>query len=292
MKNPVWFKDVSHLIKWQIPALTDAQFEKFAHLIYEMCGIRLSVAKKTMLTSRLVRRLRALSMSCFDEYYHHVTGRDGDVEVAFMIDAVSTNKTDFFREKSHFSFLTDTVVPKLLETQVISNHCLHIWSAGCASGEEPYTMGMVLSEYAREHSFFDFKIVGSDISTRVLDMARSGIYKDFKVAQIPTKLVHRYLLRGEGKNKGNHRVVPELRQKITFKRVNFIDQTFSFKIMFDIIFCRNVIIYFDRKTQQDLFRKFYDNLKPGGFFFMGHSEIMSDMDGMFEKIEPTVYCKI
>jgi chemotaxis protein methyltransferase CheR len=283
---------MSSFMKWQVPVLTDAQFEQFALFIYETCGIRLSVAKKTMLTSRLIRRLRVLSMHSFDEYYRYVTGQAGGDELLLMIDAVSTNKTDFFREDSHFSCLTDIVVPTLLKTKVIINNCLHIWSAGCSSGEEPYTMGMVLSEFAREHSSFDFKITGSDISTRVLDMARTGIYKDSRVAQIPVNLVHRYLLRGEGKNKGYHRVVPELQRKVRFKRLNFIDETFSLKTLFDVVFCRNVMIYFDRKTQQSLFKKFYDHLKPGGFFFLGHSEVMSGMEEMFEKIEPTIYRRI
>lgn len=276
---------------WQIPTLTKGQFEKFAILIYNVCGIRLSGAKKTMLTSRLVSRLRALGMVDFNEYYAHVTGVGGEAEVICMIDAVSTNKTDFFREDSHFSFLIDYIVPLFLKNPKGQSAPFRIWSAGCSSGEEPYTMAMVLAEYVKSHPRFDFSILGSDISTRILEAARAGIYKDTKVAHIPKELLHRYLLRGRGKNKGQHRLVPELQQKVVFQRINFTDAAFPLDSLFDVIFCRNVIIYFDRKTQRQLFRKLYAQLKTGGHIFLGHSEVMPEMDVGFEKVNPTVYLK-
>ena len=289
-----WLKSCvrSKTMAWQIPILSDRLFEKFAVFIYGLCGIQLSISKKTMLTSRLVSRLRALSMDSFDDYYEYVTSAAGRVEQVDMIDAVSTNKTDFFREDDHFSFLTDFILSLRAKDKAGDGNPFHIWSAGCSSGEEPYTMGMVLSEYARVHPRFDFKIVATDISTRILDRARAGIYKDSKVAAIPKNLVRRYLLKGGGSNTGQHRIVPELQDKIDFKRVNFIDERFSLTTSFDVIFCRNVIIYFDRKTQNDLFKKFYHHLKSGGYFFLGHSEMMSEMVPGFEKIEPTVYRKL
>ncbi len=277
---------------WQIPILSDRLFEKFAVYIYGLCGIQLSISKKTMLTSRLVSRLRALSMDSFDDYYKYVRSVAGRVEQVHMIDAVSTNKTDFFREDDHFSFLTDCILPMLVKDKVSDGNQFHIWSAGCSSGEEPYTMGMVLSEYARAQPLFDFKIFASDISTRILEQARAGIYRDSKVATIPMNLVRRYLLKGGGSNAGQHRIVPELQDKIDFKRVNFTDERFSLNTSFDVIFCRNVIIYFDRKTQNDLFKKFHHHLKSGGYFFLGHSEMMSDMVSGFEKVEPTIYRKV
>lgn len=282
---------MSEYRRWRIPALTDRLFSQFSSLIYDLCGIHLSLTKKTMLTSRLVSRLRALSINRFEAYYDYVTSESGHHEMVSMIDAVSTNKTDFFREDSHFSLLTGTIIPMLEQGRIAAANNLHIWSAGCSSGEEPYTMGMVLSEYRRTKQKFDFKIFATDISTRTLGAARTGIYKDDKVAHIPADLIRRYLMRGRGENKGCHRVVPELRRKISFKRVNFTDAVFPFSTRFDVIFCRNVIIYFDRKTQQELFAKFYTHLKPGGYFFLGHSEVMAELSEGFEKVESTVYRK-
>ncbi len=277
---------------WDIPVLSDAQFKKMAAFIYDACGIHLSIVKKTMLTSRLIGRLRALSMDSFEDYYDHVTDDRGRGEVTHLIDAVATNKTDFFREESHFSFLVSTLLPRLKSERVITQNCLQIWSAGCASGEEPYTMAMVLAEYAKKCPGFDFKIFGSDISTRILKQANAGIYQDRKITQIPQDMVQRYMLKGRGENQGRHRIVPELQGKVTFKQVNFTDRVFPFKTLFDVIFCRNVIIYFDKKTQIHLFKKFYEHLKPGGFFLIGHSEMMPAVGAQFEKVEPTVYRKI
>lgn len=277
------------LVRWHIPNLSDRLFEEFAAVIYEVSGIRLLKTKKTMLISRLVGRLRALSLDSFETYYTRVTSDQG--ELVHMIDAVSTNKTEFFREDSHFSFLTGYIVPMLHREKITTDNKLHIWSAGCSSGEEPYTMGMVLAEYTREHRWFDFEIFATDISTKILAMAKEGIYKDEKIAHIPKNLVERYLLRGRGEQQGQHRVVPELQEKITFAQLNFTLARFPFDTLFDVIFCRNVMIYFDRKTQGELFAKFHDHLKPGGYFFLGHSEMMANVNHGFEKIEPTVYRK-
>lgn len=275
--------------RWYIPNLSDRLFEGFAAVIYKASGIRLLKTKKTMLISRLVGRLRALSLDSFEAYYIRVTS--DRAEMVHMIDAVSTNKTEFFREDSHFSFLTGYIVPMLHREKITTDNKLHIWSAGCSSGEEAYTMGMVLSEYTREHHWFDFEIFATDISTKILATAREGTYKNEKMAHIPKNLVERYLLRGRGGKRGQHRVVPELQQKITFAHLNFTVAKFPFDTLFDVIFCRNVMIYFDRKTQGELFAKFHAHLKTGGYFFLGHSEMMAKVNPGFEKIEPTVYRK-
>jgi len=274
-----------------LPALSDNEFRKISEYIYDLCGIKLPAIKKTMLSARLHKRLRHLNFNSFSEYFKYVLSREGqEEELVHMIDVVSTNKTEFFREAKHFDVLTSLVLPEHLKgMRLQNNRKLKVWSAGCSSGEEPYTLAMVLEDFFGKYPGLDYEILATDISTRVLSIAKDGIYQDETVAPVPTLLRHKYLMRGKGRQAGFHRVVPELRAKVKFQRLNFMDKQFDIKGPHDIIFCRNVIIYFDRKTQQELFGKFYRHLAPSGYLFTGHSESLEGIIDRMERVASAVY---
>jgi chemotaxis protein methyltransferase CheR len=245
-----------------------------------------------MLEARLQKRLRVLSIGSFTQYCDYLFSQDGQQnELIHMIDVVTTNKTDFFREPEHYSYLVTKVLPEWCTLKGLS-HPLSIWSAGCSTGEEPYTLSMVLNEYAEEHPRFNFKILASDISTRVLEKAGKAIYDMDRIGPISDQMKRKYLLRSKDRNSELVRIVPKLREKIRFQRINFMDSDFGLREPFDIIFCRNVIIYFDRPTQERLLNKFYQKLKPGGWVFMGHSETLSGLDVPLTMVHPTVYKKM
>jgi chemotaxis protein methyltransferase CheR len=268
-------------------------YEKFSQFIYAECGIKLPPVKRIMLQSRLMKRLRALRISSFDEYYDYLTSFQGQKEeLSHALDVVSTNKTGFFREPSHFDYLQTAVLPWLIhELEGKSRRRICIWSAGCSSGEEPYTLGMVLSDFLEKFPEFDFSILGTDISRRMLYHAQKAIYKDQDIYPIAHRLRAAYLLKGKGPQKGNWRITSELRNKVQFKRLNLVDEHFDLPNLMDIIFCRNVIIYFDRPTQSRLFEKFHMWLVPGGFLFIGHSETLYGINNQFEYLQATIYRK-
>lgn len=205
-----------------------------------------------------------------------------------MIDLVTTNKTDFFREPEHYTYLAGQVLPAWFE-QNGSRRPFAIWSAGCSTGEEPYTMAMVLSEQASVHPGFDYSILATDISTRVLAKAHRAIYDNDRIGPIPAAFKRKYLLRSKDRTQGLVRIVPELRERIRFKRLNFMDEDFGMRGDLDVIFCRNVVIYFDRQTQEKLVNKFCRQLRRGGYLFMGHSETLNGLDVPLVQVCPTVY---
>jgi chemotaxis protein methyltransferase CheR len=271
-------------------AMTEKDFRLFSKLIEGVCGIRMPDVKKHMLESRLRKRLRALDMHSFRDYYDFLTSPEGRrVEMVPMIDAVTTNKTDFFREPAHFNYLTEKVLPDLLGTSEVNR--VRIWSAGCSSGEEPYTLAMVLSEYARARERFSFSILATDICTSVLETAHQGIYEEEKIAPVPHDLRKRYLLRSKDRSRGIVRMAPEMRSLITFRRLNFLDDAYSIQERMQIIFCRNVLIYFDRPTQEKVINNFCSHLQPGGHLFLGHSETINGLDVPLVQVNSTVYRK-
>jgi len=266
------------------------EFSLFSQFIEKTCGIRMPDAKKFMLESRLQKRLRLHDLTSFREYYDYlISPRGMREELIDMIDVVTTNKTDFFREASHFSYLTDSVLPQIPQDELLNG--IAIWSAGCSSGEEPYTLAMVLSEYARRCQEFRFSILATDICTTVLEAARLGIYEEEKVAPIPYEMKKRYLLRSKDKTRSVVRICPELRAHLTFQRLNFMDETFNIGRPLRIIFCRNVIIYFDRQTQEKLLNKFCRHLLPGGYLFLGHSETLNGLNVPLVQVNSTIYQK-
>ncbi len=280
------------------PAMSDREFKRFSEFIYALCGIKLPPAKKTMLTARLLKRLRDLGLTSYKEYYEYINSPEGrSKELARMIDVVTTNKTEFFREAEHFDFLAKSALPALAGSrQTRIRRKLNIWSAGCSSGEESYTLAMVLTEFFSRmqnaiRPFDKFSILATDISTQILAKAKKAIYRKEIVEPVPSMWQQKYLMRGKNSQKELCRVVPELRHCVTFRHLNFMDKDFGIKVQMDIIFCRNVVIYFDRQTQIKLFEKFYDQLIQGGYLFIGHSESLHGINERFMNVATTVYRK-
>jgi chemotaxis protein methyltransferase CheR len=275
--------------------MTQAEFSRFSEFIIGQCGIKMPPSKKIMLEARLQKRLRALNIPTFKEYFAFIHGEDGRGELVHMLDAVTTNKTDFFREPVHFQYLAKTILPEVLSEQEGSKRRerpLFLWSAGCSTGEEPYTLAMVLSEFAHQHPALRFSIIATDISTKVLDCARAGIYDEDRIAAVPGALKQRYVLRSKDRERNLVRITPELRAAVQFKRLNLMEESFSFSEPLDVIFCRNVIIYFDRSTQERLISRFCRVLRPDGYLFLGHSESVHGFDLPLRRITSTVYRKI
>ena len=272
-------------------SLSMRDFGRLSRFIYDTCGIKMPEVKATMLEARLQKRLRALNMNSFTQYCDFLFAPEGlEQELVHMLDVVTTNKTDFFREPDHFDYLVQKVLPEWLKK--CDNPRLSIWSAGCSTGEEPYTLAMVLTEFGLRNPGFDFQILATDISTRVLEKAKTAIYAESQVEPIPLELKKKYLLRSKDRSSGMVRIVPELREKVHFRRLNFMDEDFGMRDHLDIIFCRNVIIYFDRPTQEKLLQRFHRQMKPGAFIFMGHSETLSGLNVPLVSVYPTVYRRV
>jgi len=269
------------------PGLTDEEFKSFKDLIYNKCGICLHEGKKELVRARLNKRLRQTGIKSFSEYYRYLTHEDNGNELVVMLDAISTNKTSFFREIKHFDFLKEKVFPRYASGEY--GRRLRFWSAACSSGEEPYTLAISLLEHFGS-SNFDIKILATDISTKVLGEAQRGVYTSDKIEDIPNPLIRTYFQQGRGRQQGFYRVKPNLRDLISFKRFNLMDK-FPFNTVFQFIFCRNVMIYFDKKTQERLVNKFHQCIIPGGYLMIGHSESLTGVNHPFKYIQPSVYQK-
>jgi chemotaxis protein methyltransferase CheR len=267
-------------------AINADEFERFRSLIYAESGISLSDQKKSLLASRLSKRLRDLGLGTFTDYYDHVMADGTREEFTRMLDLISTNKTDFFREPKHFDFLRERILPELDDVKKI-----RVWSSACSTGEEPYTIAITLIESVQYPAQWDFKILASDLSTRVLAKAAAGTYDDERLRDMPPAVVQRHFLRGRGDSAGMVKVKPHLAEMIKFRRLNLMDDQFPIKSPLDLIFCRNVMIYFDRPTQEKLVNKFHRYLKPGGYLFIGHSESLQWVEHPFKSIAPTIYRK-
>ena len=242
-----------------------------------------------MLELRIKRRLRSLSMNTFGQYCEYLFARHNHrEEIVHLLDVVTTNKTDFFREPDHFEYLVQKAVPDLVAREQIDKGLL-VWSAGCSTGEEPYTLAMVLSEYAQMHPGFRFRVLATDLSTTVLAKAELGVFGNEVVQRIPLELRRKYFMRSRDPEDNTVRVVPELRHLVDFRRVNFMDSDFGLTDKVHIIFCRNVIIYFDRRTQENILQKLTNHLMPGGYAFLGHSETLHGMNLPLVPIAPALY---
>lgn len=274
--------------------LSAGEFSRLSEFIYGRCGIKLPPAKKVMLEGRLRRRLRALGMDNFADYCDYLFSPRGlDEECVHMVDTVTTNKTDFFREPQHFHFLTQEVLPELIQEHGWGSRekPLRVWSAACSTGEEPYTLAMFLSEFGSVHPGFGFSILGTDISTKVLDKARLAIYDHDAVEPVPLAWRKKYLLRSKNHDRVMVRMAPELRKLVHFRHLNFMDEDYGIKEPQAVIFCRNVLIYFERATQLTVLRRLSRHLLPGGYLFIGHSETMQGLDLPLMQRAPTVYRK-
>jgi len=266
--------------------LSDAEFEKLSNFIYKGYGIKMPPVKKIMLQSRLQKRLKALKIYSFKDYVNYVFSKEGEEEIIHMMDVVSTNKTDFFREPAHFDFLKQTVLPGCIQNNIRN---LKVWSAGCSSGQEVYTLAIVISEFLEKNPSFDFHILGTDISTQVLKKAYNAVYPEQDVAMIPLETKRKYMLKSKDPKKKLIRIIPALRRKTSYKRLNFMDENYPINEKYDIIFCRNVLIYFDRDTQEKVINRLCRHLKPNGYFFLGHSESITNIEVPLQQVKPTIF---
>ncbi len=269
--------------------LGDKDFAELAKFIYHNFGIKMPEVKKVMLQGRLYKRLKALNFKSYSQYKEYLFSKEGQHnEIYNFLNVVTTNKTDFFREAQHFNFLDEQVLPYFVKNNVVQP--IKIWSAGCSSGEELYTLAIVLKEHIRLKNNLNYKILGTDISEKVLDIASKGVYAMDKVKFIPLDIKKRYFLKS--KDNTNVRVNPILQNNINVKYLNLIDNNYNVNEKFDVIFCRNVMIYFDRKTQEQVVTKLLDQLNVGGYLFIGHSESLMGLNLPVEHVKPTIFRKI
>jgi chemotaxis protein methyltransferase CheR len=267
--------------------LKDSEARELITLIYEYSGIVLTLDKKTLISSRLSKRLRRLELRSFRQYLDYLRHSHGSAdEFIAMIDEITTNKTEFFREHQHFDYLVSNILPALAASDW---SIVNFWCAGCSTGEEPYSLAMVLAEYFGTTR--NFTIFASDLSTQVLRTAHRAVYPKALGASIPVALRQKYTLTGHGSQTGRFRIVPELRSRVTFGQVNLIAPDWQVPTAMNVVFCRNTMIYFDQKTRIELVAKFRRHLKVGGYFFVGHSETLGGIDrGLgFVQVKPTIY---
>lgn len=262
-----------------MPVVTPSlsEFQKFQSLIEEKAGIHLSPHKIHLLNGRLSKRLRQLNCRSYRQYFEMITANTGKYELQMAIDLITTNETYFFRELKHFDFLRDRVIPTC-------NEPLRIWSAACSTGEEPYSIAMQLSSHCRK----SWEIFASDISTEALKKAKRAIYSDHRTDGIPNNYRKRYCLKGIDEYDGHIRIEPKLRAKVNFLNVNLMEALPEIGV-FDVIFLRNVMIYFERDTQSRLIEKLTRFIKPGGYLFVGHSESLQGISANFRSIQPAIY---
>ncbi len=265
--------------------LNHRQFDAISQLIYTKCGISLKKGKEALVRARLMKRLRALKLKTIDEYMVLLDSDQGDREIGTLIDVMTTNKTSFFREAAHFDFLADTVVPNMRSRK------MRLWSAACSSGEEPYTLAMVLRESIPQIDRADVLILATDISNEMLAIARQGAYSQERTADIPRALRQRYFQHSRRSGENRFQVSNDLKKLVRFGALNLM-HTWPMKGPFNAIFCRNVMIYFDRPTQQALINRFWGLLEPGGYLFVGHSEGLSGVKHRFQYTKPAVYKKM
>lgn len=272
-------------------SLSSRDLNRLCTLVYDQAGIKLGPEKQVMLEGRLRRRMNKLNLHSYRDYCEYLfDGRGIEVsELPHLIDAVTTNKTEFFRERVHFDLLTKEVIPEIC-ARAGNNREVTIWSAGCSTGEEPYTLAMVLSEYARQNNGLRFRILATDISTVVLERAMRGVYSAEAARDVAPELLRRYFMRSRDRESRLVRVIPEIRKAVEFRRLNLMED-FAIPEPMDAIFCRNVVIYFDQPTQEQLFLRFSRQLVDGGYIFLGHSESLHCMNLPFEPVAPALYRK-
>lgn len=268
--------------------ITDAEFERVIALVYDRFGIRLSDQKRSLVVGRLQKLVKNRGYSSFSEYMDYVVADTSTNATADLINRISTNHTYFFREKEHFDYFTAVALPEVIKRLRSQNkRNLRIWCAGCSSGEEAYTLMMLIMEYlGSEYPLWNAGLLATDISEQVLTTARAGMYCTDRMAQVPGALKLRYFTKT---GQGSWTLSERVKKEITFRRFNLINERFPFKAPFQIIFCRNVMIYFDTQTRDTLANKFYGCTEPGGYLFIGHSESLGRDRAPYDYVKPAVY---
>ena len=270
--------------------LSDKAFNFICKYVYDIAGIVLNDNKREMVYRRLSRIVRERKLSSFEEYYQ-VLKANPEEEQSYFINAITTNLTSFFREKHHFDYMLSDELPRLIREKQASSKRLRIWSSASSTGEEPYSIAITLAQALGEKvATWDAKILATDIDSDVLAKGKQGVYHQNRVQDLPDNIVRDFFHRGTGKNSDMVRVAEKVRRLITFKQLNLLHE-WPMKGPFDIIFCRNVIIYFDKETQLDLFARYYELLAPGGLLILGHSENLGYYQQYFENVGRTIFRK-
>jgi chemotaxis protein methyltransferase CheR len=269
--------------------LTDRDFAYFRDLVGQHAGITLGEHKRQLVYGRLARRLRQLHLGSFAEYCDYVDAHV-DSELTEVINAITTNLTSFFRENHHFEHLAQQALPEILERNATSRR-IRLWSAGCSTGEEPYSIAITVAETLAERSGWDLKLLATDIDSQVLARAESGVYPEERVKDVGAQRLRRWFQRGSGAHAGKVRIAPRAQALIRFRQLNLM-APWPMKGPFDVIFCRNVVIYFDKPTQRQLFDRYADFLAPRGFLYVGHSESLHGVSERFKLIGRTIYRRV
>ena len=270
--------------------LSNRNFDALARYIYDYSGIKMPVTKITMLEGRLRRRLRATGIASFNDYCDYLFKHDGiEAESIYLIDAVTTNKTDFFREPKHFEYMEQVALPELAAA---GHKRIRLWSSACSTGAEPYTMAMVMQEFADSNPGVDYRILATDLSTEVLQAARRGIYPRDMVIPVSSDMRRKYVMTPREATRSDVRVHPKLRSAIGFARLNLMDSAYKVGDPMHMIFCRNVLIYFDKPTQAKVLSRLCDCLLPGGYLYVGHSETVTGISLPVRQVANTVFKKI
>ncbi len=286
LTHPFSMTQESHAA-YPMPQLSERDFNSLAHFVTERLGIRMPRVKLLMVQSRLLRRLHELGLDTFSDYQDLLlNSQSAEQEQRHFFDLITTHKTDFYREPAHFDFLAQRILEKLPKGH------LRLWSAGCSSGEEAYTLGMILADHSVCHPGFSYEILGTDVSQRILNAARDAIYPEEHVAPVPLAQRKRYLLRGKDSQAGMVRIAPELRQRVEFMRLNLMDPRFPLSAEMNVIFFRNVMIYFDRPTQARVLSGICRHLCPGGHLFISHTESILSSDLPLVQVAPSVFRKL
>ncbi len=263
--------------------LEKSQFEQISQLVYQSVGINLHAGKQELVKARLAKRLRALGLKSLDAYMEYLNYDNPHEELSALVDVMTTNKTQFFREPQHFDYLCREIVPRL------KSHNLRLWSAGCSSGEEPYSIAILLHEQIPDLALWDLRILATDLSNRMLERAQKGIYEK-SCQDVPPLLISKYFKCIEAYPTRSYQVIDRVRRQVHFARLNLIGE-WPMKGPFEVIFCRNVMIYFDKPTQEQLVNRFWDLLRPGGHLFVGHSESLAGSQHKFHYVQPAIYMK-
>jgi chemotaxis protein methyltransferase CheR len=271
--------------------LADGDFNFLCRLVYERSRIHLSPDKKVLVATRLAKRLRQLKLASYGEYCELLRSPAGEEELQYLIDRISTNHTHFFREMKHFDFLREKVFPAACGKSAANETPFRVWSAACSSGEEPYSLAIHLAEHLAPAETNGWQIEASDISTRVLEIAERGIYAADRLGDISQELLHRHFQKGVRERQGQFRVKDVLRQRVRFHQLNLLQPPYPFSELFHVILCRNVMIYFDRPTQELLIGHLAERLRPGGYLLVGHSESLSAIKHPLQPVQPAIYLK-
>lgn len=288
----IWNLREARCIMPETEELTRKDYERIRSLVYAKSGINLGDQKMQLVRARLGKKVRQGGFKSFGDYFQYVENDPTGDEMARLLDAISTNTTHLFREIRHFNFLRQVIRNWIADRSWRSAHStLRIWSAGCSSGEEPYSIAMVAHDALSSDRGMELKILATDLSTRVLSRAKLGLYEPHRLGTVPPEYRHKYFHKVEDDGTAYLQIVPELRKLIQFSRFNLMTPTFPFRHGFDIIFCRNVMIYFDRATQETLVNKYARQLHPKGYLLIGHSESLNGLNQPLEYVEPTIYQK-